>query len=209
MTKKILIFTGSSTVGKTTFVKLLCGNCMVPTIKNLPQITTRKAREDDGDFVINYDSDDFQKEVFFVNNKNYGIRYKDIYNYIASEQYNIAITICSGAEILKLPNILETFVILIRFSNNIEEEIKIIRKRIECFFLDKECIFRLKSNIKMIHKYFYNEVFIKNNVNLILNYNDGILNNIKKIETELSIDLVLNKDEMLSEFNKLTQNNRR
>lgn len=208
MKKKFLIFTGPSTSGKTTYIRLLNSKYANPKIQSIPQTTTRKRRDDDDHLIKHTSKYKFENEFFFVSNSRYGILYNDVDNYIKSKKHNIAVLICGPEEILKLPPNYDISVVMIRFSKSIDDEILIIKNRMKKYFSHSEYDNRLKSNVDLTYRYFHNSFFEKK-VSLIIMNKSNVEKNISNIEDKLNIKLFKKKSLISSEFNKVIINSKR
>ncbi len=168
MKKTLILFTGSSTAGKTTFVQLL--SSIDENLHPMVQATSREPRSDDDlRFMRHYSPEEYEKQSFWIRSKQYGIINDDIKNFLLTNQ-NLAIGIVGVRDLMQaVDNASKDFdvrVVLVRFSSLPLWEEPLSEYNIRQFFTQPEV--RIEQNKRHIHEFFINDEFIKNYVDLIL-----------------------------------------
>jgi GTPase SAR1 family protein len=173
MGKKCLVITGPSTVGKSTVVKSVLVH--LPDIHVIPLSTSRLRRKDDDSMYIrNFSDSSFSKQDFFVRNGQYGLIERDIQIFEkSSSSYGVCILGAKEIEEIKKTRF-EIKVVLLRFHDSLAEEIELVRKRIPNFFPAEEAKERIQNNEKLLMQYFYNPEFLKNCVQKIHLFREGV-----------------------------------
>lgn len=196
--KYLISITGPSTVGKTTLVLTIKSLTDGSQISIIPQTTCRKPREDDDPSMIRVVSKErFRISKFFVAHGNYGILMNDFLGFLHSKDFNIAVCINGANEIEQIPISgkvadveFRRINILLRFSNDFEEEIKTIGEKIPKFFSSEwQAKSRISSNQDLTKNKFFSREFLNANIDLILTRNENIESWIKKIEEKVGIKL--------------------
>ena len=176
--KTLILFTGPSTAGKTTFVQLLMNidRDLFPMV----QSSCRNPRpDDDKRFIRLYKPEDYEKQDFWIRSKQYGIINKDIKTFLATNK-PLSIGIVGVRELIAAKdmqqNDLDIKVALIRMSTNPLEEEGLVVENISKFFLNPEI--RIEQNKRHIKEFFINDLFLKKYVDVILPRNMPLIERI-------------------------------
>ena len=177
--KTLILFTGPSTAGKTTFVQLLMtiDKDLFPMI----QSSCRNPRpDDDYRFLRLYKKEDYEKQDFWIRSKNYGIINDDIKTFLVTNK-PMSIGIVGVRELMAakdmMQNDIDVKVALVRMSSNPMEEQGLVEENIRRFFLNPEV--RLEQNRRHIKEFFTNDEFIKKYVDVILPRNMRLVDRVR------------------------------
>ena len=177
--KTLILFTGPSTAGKTTFVQLLMNidRDLFPMV----QSSCRKPRpDDDNRFLRLYKPEEYEKQDFWIRSKDYGIINNDIKTFLATNK-PMSIGIVGVRELMAakdmMQNDIDVKVALVRMSSNPLEEQGMVEENIRRFFINPEV--RLEQNKRHIQEFFINDEFIKKYVDIILPRTMPLLDRVK------------------------------
>lgn len=189
MEKKLILLTGSSTVGKTTFLKFLFKIYRDKNFFPLIQATSRdKRKDDDLRFIRHYPEEEFKKLNFWIHHKQYGVTRDDITAFLASKK-QFAIGIVGVYELIQaketiLPN-LEVKSVLIKMSTDFNLEESLVINNIKSFFKNPEL--RIEQNRRHLFTFFLNREFMEKYIDLTLTREKGIFEWVREIEREFKI----------------------
>ena len=166
--KTLILFTGPSTSGKSTFVQLLMD--IDEDLFPMVQSSSREPRpDDDSRFIHLYKPEEYEKQDFWIRSKQYGIRNKDIRTFLATNK-PLAIGIVGVRELIIAKNMMQDDVdikvALVRMSSNPLQEESLVEENIRRFFKNPEI--RLEQNRRHIQEFYINDEFIKKYVDVIL-----------------------------------------
>lgn len=177
--KTLILFTGPSTSGKTTFVQLLMtiDRDLFPMV----QSSCRNPRgDDDYRFLRLYKREDYEKQDFWIRSKDYGIINDDIKTFLTTNK-PIGIGIVGVRELMLAKDMkqddIDVKVALVRMSSNPMEEQGLVQENIMKFFLNPEV--RLEQNRRHIKEFFTNDEFIKKYVDVILPRNMRLVDRVR------------------------------
>ena len=177
--KTLILFTGPSTSGKSTFVQLLMN--IDEDLFPMVQSSSRKPRpDDDPRFIKLYKPEEYEKQDFWIRSKQYGIRNPDIKTFLATNK-PLAVGIVGVRELMvakdMMQNDVDVKVALVRMSSNPLEEEGLVAENIRRFFINPEV--RLEQNRRHIREFFANDEFIKKYVDVILPRTMPLLDRVK------------------------------
>lgn len=177
--KTLILFTGPSTSGKTTFVQLLMN--IDQDLFPMVQSSCRKPRpDDDKRFIRLYKPEVYEKQDFWIRSKDYGIINDDIKTFLTTNK-PLAVGIVGVRELMvakdMMQNDVDVKVALVRMSSNPLEEEGLVAENIRRFFINPEI--RLEQNKRHIQDFFANDEFIKKYVDIILPRDMPLLQRVK------------------------------
>jgi len=166
--KTLILFTGPSTAGKTTFVQLLMN--IDKDLFPMVQSSSRSPRpDDDARFIRLYNPEDYEKQDFWIRSKQYGIINNDMKTFLTTNQ-PLAIGVVGVRELMvakdMMQNDVDVKVALVRMSSNPKLEEPFVEANIRYYFTHPET--RIEQNARHIRDFFANEEFIKKYVDVIL-----------------------------------------
>ena len=166
--KTLILFTGPSTAGKTTFVQLLMN--IDKDLFPMVQSSSRSPRpDDDNRFIRLFTTEDYEKQDFWIRSKQYGIINDDIKTFLTTNR-PLAVGIVGVRELMvakdMAQNDVDVKVALVRMTSNPANEEKLVSENIVKFFTNPEV--RLEQNRRHIRDFFANEEFLKKYVDIVL-----------------------------------------
>lgn len=166
--KTLILFTGPSTAGKTTFVQLLMN--IDKDLFPMVQSSSRSPRpDDDNRFIRLFTPEDYEKQDFWIRSKQYGIINDDIKTFLTTNR-PLAVGIVGVRELMvakdMAQNDVDVKVALVRMASNPANEEKLVSENIVKFFSNPEV--RLEQNRRHIRDFFANEEFLKKYVDIVL-----------------------------------------
>lgn len=166
--KTLILFTGPSTAGKTTFVQLLMN--IDKDLFPMVQSSSRNPRpDDDNRFIRLFTPEDYEKQDFWIRSKQYGIINDDIKTFLTTNR-PLAVGIVGVRELMvakdMAQNDVDVKVALVRMTSNPVNEEKLVSENIVKFFTNPEV--RLEQNRRHIRDFFANEEFLKKYVDIVL-----------------------------------------
>lgn len=166
--KTLILFTGPSTAGKTTFVQLLMN--IDKDLFPMVQSSSRSPRpDDDNRFIRLFTPEDYEKQDFWIRSKQYGIINDDIKTFLTTNR-PLAVGIVGVRELMvakdMAQNDVDVKVALVRMTSNPANEEKLVSENIVKFFTNPEV--RLEQNRRHIRDFFANEEFLKKYVDIVL-----------------------------------------
>lgn len=177
--KTLILFTGPSTAGKTTFTQLLLN--IDPNLFPVIQTSCRPPRtDDDYRFLRLCSKEDYNQQEFWVKSKDYGILKKDIRTFLLNNrQIGIGISGVREAILAKelLQNDIDIKIALVRLSSDPMQEEQLVTENILTFFANPEV--RIEQNRRHIREFFANDQFIHQYVDLILARDTSLLSRIQ------------------------------
>lgn len=162
--KKLVLVTGTSTAGKSTFAKALLASTFLEPIWIIPQATTRSPRPDDDRRFFEYLTDEiFYKQPFFSCYGSYGILQKSYDDFLNSDQ-RIGLSIISSLDLVdfsKKAGDIDLLRILITLANDLGTEKSLLAKRVQAFFPPETQKARIEMMSQVAETLFYNDDYRK------------------------------------------------
>lgn len=173
--KRIILLTGTTCAGKSTILEAI-KLVDEPSVKIIPQVTTRQPRTDDDTSLFVYKKQIIPEQLFLYNTElTYGISKQSISEFIISN-YSTAVMITGTDEVEMLSNIIKEQNIynidfkniLITHSQKPKNEIQTLKRCLPVFFDKINTQKRFNYFKGHIKNKLLNNDFIKNNINLHL-----------------------------------------
>ncbi|MBQ4472564.1 MAG: hypothetical protein II942_04930 [Alphaproteobacteria bacterium] len=164
MRKKLVLITGTSTAGKSTFAEALLASVLPEQIWVIPQATTRPPRIDDDKRFLEYLPDSvFYKQPFFSCYGSYGILQRSYDDFLKSD-CRLGLSIVSDLDVIdfsKKAKDVSLFRVLITLAQDLKTEKDLIAKRIQEFFPPEKQSERTKMMSHVAERSYFCENYVK------------------------------------------------